>query len=106
VSADNWSTCPLCVADAQRLRDERIAAIDAQYGKVPLGEWNELVAEAQTLRGGEVYEETLREDWELGRGGYLPDDTDVNIDVIYKARCTKCGASARLETSVMLERVP
>lgn len=83
MSADNWTTCPRCRAEAEaekmRLCQE---AID-QYGKLPVEEYLALRDKAMAPL---KVEETLRED---GTRAYIYSDNTFNLD--YRASCKECG---------------
>lgn len=63
MGADNWAICPRCLRRARKEHDERVAAVAALYGKVPVEEFD---AERAAL--GDVDPEdfrTYREDYEF-----------------------------------------
>ena len=90
MSADNWCKCPKCSERAIEERKAAIAKLDADYGKIPAGEYLRRSAEVKQEVNGE---QTMREDYELGT------DTEGIFSVSYKCRCRKCGWSWGYEHS-------
>jgi len=81
MSADNWVTCPRCLANAKKEKEDLIAKKNDCYGKIPEDKYLELVFEADKPIENE---QTLREDYDIGIDG---DEFSVN----FRASCTKCG---------------
>lgn len=82
MSANNWRTCPQCLARAkvhqQNLRDRAARA----YGKVPRDKY-----EAMCRKASEPIslEEEFREDWDIGT------DDHGDFYVRYRGNCQRCG---------------
>ena len=101
VSADNWTRCPHCVESARAANEKRLSDLAATYGVTPHEEWTAAYNEASVPFSTYDLKETVREDWEIG----LPYEADEKeATIIYSARCTECGASAKLRTTVPFER--
>jgi predicted nucleic-acid-binding Zn-ribbon protein len=81
MGADNWAMCPKCGTT----QDQRVAAVEEQYGKVPLARFRELMERAKSRDAQTAGEESLREDYELGIGR-----TGLFF-VRYQASCKNCG---------------
>jgi hypothetical protein len=82
MSADNWTHCPQCRADAMRAKRSLEAEAKATYGKKSPEEYESLRAAASmTLH----VEPEFREDYEIGV------DSDGLFTVDYSGRCQSCG---------------
>lgn len=91
MSADNWTTCPKCTADAwaaYRVEDD---ALTAQYGKIPPDEWK---AKSDAFPVAPKLEETFREDYEF----YGADEGVLSIR--YRGRCSECGTGCEFTKDV------
>lgn len=49
MSADSYTTCPVCVARHRQVVKDARAAADKAYGKLPVEEYNQLVGSADRL---------------------------------------------------------
>jgi len=63
MGATNYRLCPACVKRDQEKLEALTRQLEATYGKIPLGEWNEIQAK---IKHHPSLGETLREDYELG----------------------------------------
>lgn len=100
MSADNWAVCPRCdVVNKQRL-EQFDAQIAAAYGKVTIGEFEQLRAErtkmAQKFSSVRA-SNTLREDYEV-----YTDEVGVFV-VSYSASCGECGFDFDFDHSKQLD---
>lgn len=85
MSADNWTICPQCRKHVDKLNDARAKAPALNYGKVTAEQYLKLVGAA---KNPVPYEETLREDYEIG---IVQTDCDKpSFYVSYKAACQSC----------------
>lgn len=78
MSADRWSSCPICHNLPEKYRN----GIEHMYGVVPLNEFLKLKEECENLKN----ESTVREDYEL----YI--DNDGTLSISYFGKCDNCGA--------------
>lgn len=86
MSADNWTTCPKCLAQAQSRRAGREKEIESAYGTVPLEEFKTLQeAVSATNKVNPDDYESLREDYEIfgARTG--------TVSISYRGSCSNCG---------------
>lgn len=91
MSADNWTTCPKCRAESNRIRDEKIREASKSYGKVTPEVFVEIMREAE--KPVKVVNDSLREDYCQGI------DSDGQYSVTYRACCDVCGFEFRHEYS-------
>lgn len=89
MSADNWTTCPKCLAEAMRAADAEREAVMALYGSIPVDEFDAKRA-ALTTVDAETYC-TLREDYEFYGAG------EGEICWAYTCRCTTCGLGTNVK---------
>ena len=94
MSANNWSTCPRCVAANRETQRKRLAAVQKKYGKIPAEKWEALAAEARQPMEDT---ESLREDYELGI------TNEGEFFVIYRASCEYCGFKHDFKHEQMLD---
>jgi hypothetical protein len=88
MSADNWAHCPRCTQQGQAKLDERGATVNAQYGKIPVDEFDEARRQyAAVVLKFEQRERTFREDYEVHGA-----KTGI-VTVEYAGHCTKCKLS-------------
>lgn len=94
MSANNWATCPRCLAKSRDEIEKRAAQLDAQHGATPAKDWMAEVRKLDDMR--KPIGEDLREDWELGV------TRDGKFKVVYWCRCDKCDFAwqYRYETDV------
>lgn len=102
MSADAWSRCPFCVADARAAFDARNAEVVAAYGTVPPEEFLEMVKSVPEEFDPMSVEPTLRQDWEMGLGESEVDNFEPMVN--YRATCRTCGATVRVDTTCTLTR--
>ena len=88
MSADNWTTCPRCLAKAEVAKAKQRDNAAKAYGKLKPDEWIALQAEASNPV---ELNSSLREDYELG---VL---TDGEFYVNYRASCTNAGCGFAFE---------
>lgn len=84
MSADNWTQCPYCGADATIAKDEQRQQVIEQYGKIPIPDWDQLRAAAEEPV---TLDPSFSENWEI----YLSEDCAVHIH--YTGKCVTCGAT-------------
>lgn len=83
MGADNWEHCPRCIKQAEERQQDLKKQAEANYGKVPIEEFNRLQALASV--SPEVFQ-TFREDYAFS----LESDC---VYAEYCGRCTECGFS-------------
>ena len=93
MSADNWTTCPRCEANAAKEKAALWQQAEKAYGKATEAEYLRLTREA-----GEAFElpDSLREDYEIGL-------SDGKFYVDYRCQCGECGFEFRYRHE---ERLP
>jgi hypothetical protein len=79
MSADNWTTCPMCAKKADDAWKAEQNRVRESYGKVSPEEYLAMVPVKQPIIG-----ETFREDYGLGL-------RDGEFYVSYHGECTECG---------------
>ena len=89
MSADNWSWCPVCLAEAARKHAEQRTATNNAYGKVTADEYQRL-RNALPDEPPEV-DLTLREDYGLGV------TSAGKFYVSYQCSCPACGFGHRFK---------
>lgn len=94
MSADNWATCPKCLAEAKAKKAALEHAVQDAYGKVPIEEFDEMRTEAEKPVN---IDQTLREDYEL----FIEEDTGL-FRVIYDGFCKTCGFGKKYRYSEQL----
>jgi hypothetical protein len=88
MSADNWAYCPRCTQHGQARLDQRAAAVQASYGKIPVEEFDEARRQhAAAVKAFEQRDQTFREDYEISGA-----ETGA-VTVGYSGSCTKCKLS-------------
>jgi hypothetical protein len=88
MSASNWARCPRCTAVGLKALDERNAAVQSSYGKVPVDQFDEARRQhAQAVAEFERRHNTFREDYEI----YGAEEGTVTVE--YSGKCTECGLS-------------
>lgn len=90
MSADNWAVCPRCLHEAGQRLEALQEHVRAQYGKVPMEEWDE-ISTALTEEVDEEKYQTFREDYEI-----FGAETGV-LQIRYKGRCTFCGLGTEVK---------
>lgn len=90
MSANNWATCPRCLAEAEKTKTALAAEAAAAYGKVPEDEYAQM---REQSREDITLDSTMREDYELG----------VNMlgefRLSFSASCGTCGYRFEFETT-------
>lgn len=81
MSADNWTTCPRCVARGRDKADKELVDVMALYGKIPVREFDEKRAALSVF----VPSDTFREDYEFYGG------ETGEVTYSYSGHCTECG---------------
>jgi hypothetical protein len=94
MSANNWTVCPKCKAEAKRMHAEKEATLAKSYGKVPAETWLAMQAEVATVH---ALEETLREGWDLGV------DEEGRFYVSYRCSCDACNFTFTFKQERQLE---
>jgi len=89
MSADNWANCPRCVHNGRAEHDRKTAEVYAQYGSVPVDEFDRLRASLTPFTPDQF--QTFREDYEITGAD------EGEIDVSYSGQCTVCGLSHTIE---------
>lgn len=85
MSADHYTTCPRCKANAEKRQQELIEARVAAYGKVPQQEYEDMAIDIAAAAA--VDKMGLAEDCEYGI------DANGNLSLHYSAFCRKCQFS-------------
>lgn len=86
MGADNWTSCPKCMHDLERVAFAEIIRVQDLYGKVPVEEFDAARAALPSAPNPEATEnQTFREDYELGTWG------SPTFTVRYKGHCDRCG---------------
>ena len=83
MSADRWGTCPKCVEDEEKAFLTLSKEVANSYGKIPVEDFDLLRAKLDQERN-KSHEETLREDYEFYRDGFI-------LYISYHAECSECG---------------
>jgi Kazal-type serine protease inhibitor domain len=89
VSADNWATCVKCLKDAQTKEKAEREAVAAQYGKVPIAEFDRLREALEPVHPEDFG--TFREDYEVYN------DNCGTVQVTYSGSCHICGLELKFE---------
>ncbi len=85
MSADNWATCPQCLAAAHEWQEAVQEAAERGYGTLPLEEFDRLRVEASKEIDPELADlSTFREDYELWV------DEGFEFHVTYTGHCSRC----------------
>jgi hypothetical protein len=92
MSASNYAVCPRCVARARASADAQVAQLNADYGAIPLEEFDQRRAQIPEVHSQDYC--TFREDYEI----YGAATGTVKVD--YSGTCSACG----LELSFTDER--
>jgi hypothetical protein len=92
MSANNWMRCPKCSQTA----DQKLEKLQQQYGKVSAQEYQALLQDYN--EHNDDYEETLREDWELGL--HTQCDKVGVFFVDYCCSCDRCGFKFSYEKEI------
>jgi hypothetical protein len=98
VSADNWTQCPKCEAEARKRDVRRLAKIQAAYGKVTSEEFVRAINEFSPEAGS--HDNNLREDYEQGMG------KDGAYTVTYSCSCNTCAFSWKFSHTAQVVDVP
>jgi rubrerythrin len=83
MTADNWATCPKCLAEFAAKKAAAIAKAKSQYGNEPAEIFLANLALAEAMH--DRPRETLREDYDIGV------DDDGSFEVVYSCSCSRCG---------------
>lgn len=83
MGASNYAICMRCVARAREAEAAQLALLMADYGKIPIAEFDAARAAVKPVREQEFT--TFREDYEI----YGASDGTVIVD--YYGGCGKCG---------------
>lgn len=97
MSADNWRTCPQCLAQSTAAANAAFRKAADAYGKVSAADWEALRDAARELDKAEQ-KDTLREDYELGT------TPSGEFYVSYSCACTECGFSHKFSHREQLKR--
>ena len=91
MSADNWTICPKCKADAFAKRRRLQKQVVESYGKLPQAKYAKLIEDANA----EIeLEDSLREDYGLGIDKFSDEESgtvEATFVVSYRAACQDCG---------------
>lgn len=92
MSADNWRTCPKCLAKAKESYETQVADVQKVYGKVSAADYQKLLEKLKEIeKSDRKMPKDLREDYCLG----ITDSGVMRID--YSASCQTCGFSYRFK---------
>jgi hypothetical protein len=83
MSASNWAICPRCAARAKVVTETAEAAPFADYGKIPVAEFDERRAQIPVIDREDF--RTFREDYEI----YGAETGTVKVS--YGGSCEVCG---------------
>lgn len=83
MGADNWAVCPRCIGRARAAEAEQLAAVMADYGKIPVTEFDKARAVVTTPRDQDF--DTFREDYSITGAA------TGTVTVGYHGQCTECG---------------
>ena len=89
MSADNWRTCPQCLASEKTRKAKEEQEASEKYGKISAEEWQALIVKS---RMPIELDETFREDYEF----YMNDDGVFTAE--YYGRC-ECGFEHKFKHS-------
>jgi chromosome condensin MukBEF complex kleisin-like MukF subunit len=99
MSADNWTTCPKCIALTEDSAEAAQRALDEQYGQVDRDAYKALeeaardaVAAVKVARSEQ--KATFREDYEFTGA------EDGIVTASYSGGCRTCGLRVKFEHSV------
>lgn len=81
MSADNWTTCPVCEAVIMAKHNKKQQKVKDKYGQIPIDEFMALKADAD--KAPEI-PETLREDYNIGVSGEI-------LVIKFRCSCKTCG---------------
>lgn len=95
MSADNWATCPQCLARAEMEKAELAKQAADAYGKMAEDDYAQLRAQS---REDIALDPTMREDYELGV------DLLGEFSISFSASCSTCGYRFTFERKVETER--
>lgn len=89
MSASNWAACPRCIDNARAAWAEKLKAVEAAYGQIPIEDFDRLRSEAAAIEVNPAAEafQTFREDYEI----YGADRGSIRIE--YGGGCDTCGLS-------------
>ena len=87
MSASNWAICPRCAARAAAAIEIAAADLFADYGKIPVAEFDERRAQIPSINREDF--RTFREDYEI----YGAETGTVKVD--YSGACETCGLGLR-----------
>lgn len=90
MSADNWTTCPRCLQEAQEAAAQRQQEVSDLYGTVPVEEFDRRRG-ALVPVDPEKYR-TFREDYEIGA-------IDGCVEWNYRGGCAICSLSTNVKGS-------
>lgn len=97
MSANNWATCPRCLARAKKVEADQLAAVMDTYGKVSLTEFD--AARAAIKPVVEALFKTFSENYEI----YGAETGEVTVS--YAGGCSVCGLSLQFENPWPIEGV-
>lgn len=89
MSADNWASCPKCLANHQKAVAQRQKNAEESYGKIPAKEYLKLLKGAEDKKKPSV--DTLREDY------YIGVNEQGVFRVSYLGSCSECDFSFSYE---------
>ena len=84
MSADAWSICPACAIVRKETIEFSARQIEESYGKVSVETFDKMREDHFRLLKGHGRENTLREDYEFYRDGFI-------LYISYHAECSECG---------------
>ena len=90
MSADNWTTCPKCKLATQQKYEKALKDAQDKYGVIPSDEYRALIEKAEKPL---VFDETMREDYEIGVW-------EEDFSVSYTCLCTKCKFQFAFERTI------
>lgn len=98
MSGDRYSQCPKCTARIFSEDNDKIEAVEAEYGKIPPKEFAIKMNDAQQTRS---VSETLREDWE-----FVWNTGKSKLRIRYGCTCEDCGFTFSHDETVLVPTRP
>ena len=94
MSADNWTECPRCLKKEEAIKDELKLKAESEYGKIPKGEYLELLKKSEEPLEAK---QTLREDYEFWT------NPEGEFIAHYRCHCDRCGFEYTFKHDKQLE---
>ena len=96
MSADNWSVCPRCKAEAEKHYDAQAEKVQAAYGSVTVEHFDQMRGDlAQHRVDIDEFSPTFREDYSW----FIDADEPGTVYGTYSGECTVCSLTAKVDVS-------